>query len=65
MDRLTRAFYATSAAALMSFAAIVVVLLVAAAPGFSVAQDRARAASQAPVSMLVGDFHDAGASRAG
>jgi hypothetical protein len=65
MDRLTRAFYATSAAALMSFAAIVIVLLVAAAPGFSVAQDRARAASQAPVSMIVGDFHNGGSVQAG
>lgn len=65
MDRLTRAFYATSAAAMMSFAAIVVVMLVAAAPGFSVAQDRARAASQAPASMIVGDFHNDAGVQAG
>lgn len=57
MDRLTRAFYATSAAALLSFMAMVVVMLVVASPGFSVAQDRARAARSAPAAVMVGDFH--------
>ena len=56
MDRLTRAFYATSAAALLSFMAVVVVMLVVAAPGFSVADDRARAARGAPAEVTVGDF---------
>ena len=57
MDRLTRAFYATSAAALLSFIAVVMVMLVVAAPGFSVAEDRARAARGASPAVMVGDFH--------
>ena len=57
MDRLTRAFYATSAAAMLSFLAVVMVMLVVAAPGFSVAEDRARAARTAPAAVMVGDFH--------
>ena len=57
MDRLTRAFYATSAAALLSFMAVVMVMLVVSAPGFNVAEDRARAARGAPAAVMVGDFH--------
>ena len=57
MDRLTRAFYATSAAAVLSLVAMVMVMLVASVPGFRLAEDRARAAKGAPAAVMVGDFH--------
>ena len=56
MDRLTRAFYATGAAAALSFAAMLIVMLIVAVPGFSVAEDRARAEREAPASVMVGDL---------
>lgn len=65
MDRLTRAFYATSAAAALSFATTVIVMLIVAVPGFSVAQDRARAAREAPAAMVVGDMPSAYSERLG
>lgn len=58
MDRLTRVFYATSAAAVLSFLAVFAVMLAVSAPGFSVAEERARAARAAPDAVMVGDFHN-------
>lgn len=56
MDRLTRAFYATSAAAVLSFVAMIAVMLVAAAPGFRLAQERAAIAKDSPQAVMVGDY---------